>query len=171
MLIHAKYYKRVSLLMMKKYLLMLVISVVFLVGLVLIMFRTSEESQITRIDFTRLDTSRLKPNLIPAQNVVFYDEREWKDFWRKYGSGAPPQIDFGRYVVAGVFLGVKPNPGFGVEIKSIEQKNNHFQIEYIEYLPSPLKGYVQVVVYPYDMVYFGKVTGEIDFVGSKIERK
>jgi hypothetical protein len=128
-------------------------------------------NQKSTIDFNRVNTSTLKSNNISPQNIIFSNNEEWKQFWAKYGTNNEPKIDFSKYYVVGIFLGAKPNPGFGVEIKSIKGKNNYIQVEYAEYLPNPLMAYAQIAVYPYDMVYFPKTEGEIIFSGSKEIRK
>lgn len=128
-------------------------------------------SQETFIDFKKLNISTLKPNNVPFQNIIFSSNEDWNQFWAKYNLGNEPKIDFSKYYVAGVFLGERPNPGFGAEIKGIKKINGYIQINYVEYLPNPLYDYAQVIVYPYELVYFHKTHGKIIFSGSKEIRK
>ncbi|MEM2951181.1 MAG: protease complex subunit PrcB family protein [Nitrososphaeria archaeon] len=131
----------------------------------------TDEIKKTEINFNRLDTRQLKPDRIPAQNIIFTNKEQWKEFWAKYGSGVEPEINFEKYIAVGVFLGEKPNPGYGVEIIDIKKKGEEVKIEFIEYLPNPLKGYIQIIVYPYDIVYFPKTEGKIVFFESKKMRE
>ena len=98
-----------------------------------------------------------------ANNIILTTEVEWISFCSSNGILEIPEIDFEKYMVAGVFLGVKPNPGYGVEITSIKKKNKTIFIKSLEYIPNPLEGYIQVVAYPYDIVLFPKIDGEIIF--------
>jgi len=125
----------------------------------------------TEVSFRRLDTSTLRCEKIPPHNVIFYNKEEWGTFWVKNASNNAPEIDFTKYYVAGIFLGVRPNPGYGVEITNIKKKNNEVQIEFTEFLPNPKTRYIQVIVFPCEMIYFSKVDGKITFSGSKKVRE
>lgn len=155
---------------MKKYILIPII-IIFIFVLLSLSNVMKDEIKETELSFKRLDTSILKPDRIPAQNIIFFNDEEWKKFWAKYGSGIEPQINFERYIVVGIFLGGRPDPGYGVEISSVKKKGSEIKIEFIEYLPNPSKGYIQIGVYPYDIVYFPKVEGKIVFLGTKKMRE
>lgn len=115
----------------------------------------------------RFDASTLRPETIPAQNVVISDKDKLKAFWAEYGSAVPPKLDFSKYVILGIFLGERPNPGFGVKISDIIERSDTIEVRFTEYLPNPDMGYVQVIVYPFDMVYIPKTMKRIVFSGFK----
>lgn len=162
----------VTYLTMKKYIFIPIVIIATFVLLFLIRNVMTDEMKETEINFKRLNTSEfgLKANLIPAQKIIFYKKEQWKDFWIKYGSGIEPQIDFEKYIVAGIFLGEKPNPGYGVEITKVKKVNNKIEVKFTEYLPNPNLDYPSVLVYPYDIVYFLKAERKIIFSGSQIVR-
>ena len=123
----------------------------------------NETDQTTKISFREVDSKGLNPENIPAQKVIFRNQKSWESFWEKYGKEAAPQIDFTKYIVVGVFLGVKPNPGYGVEITQIQKLESEILIHIIEYIPNPKYDYPSVIVYPYHIVTFPKTEGEIVF--------
>lgn len=158
---------------MKKYIFIPIVIISTFVLLFLIRNVMTDERKEIEINFKKLDTSEfeLKANLIPAQRIIFHNEEQWNDFWAKYGSGIEPQIDFKNSIVTGIFLGEKPNPGYGVELANIKKVNNKIKVEFIEYLPNPNLDYPQVLSYPHSMFYFPKVKGEFIFSGSKKVRE
>ncbi len=154
---------------MKKYIFIPIVIIATFILLFLIRNVMTEEIKETEINFKRLNTGEfeLKANLIPAQRIISHNEEQWSDFWAKYGTGIEPQIDFEKYIVAGIFLGEKPNPGYGVEITKVKKVNNKIEVKFTEYLPNPNLDYPSVLVYPYDIVYFPKAKGNIIFSGSQ----
>lgn len=59
--------------------------------------------------------------------ALFRHDDKWKSFWEKgiapYASGRwirAPEIDFSKDMVVGVFLGERPDPHYGVEIRSVK---------------------------------------------------
>lgn len=129
----------------------------------------SQEAKENEISFKSLNTKEFKlmANLIPPQKIIFRDEKQWNDFWNKYGSSNKPKIDFGRFIVLGIFLGEKPCPGYGVEITKVRKIKSKIIVEFIEYLPNPELGYPAVIVYPYDIIFFLRTEGNVIFSSRK----
>jgi hypothetical protein len=102
---------------------------------------------------------------IPAQERVFCDSESWHAFWAKYSKDEPPEVDFKTHQVAAVFLGAKPNSGYGVEIDRVtyDPKKKQTVIHVIELLPDPKMGYAAVIVYPSDLVVFPAHPGNVRF--------
>ena len=121
------------------------------------------------INFKRINIKefRLKLNLVPPQKIIFYNEKQWNDFWDKYGSGSKPKIDFGRFIVIGIFLGRKPCPGYVVKITKVRKIKNKIIVDFIKYLPNPELDYPAVIVYPYDIIFFLRTEGNIIFSSIK----
>ena len=111
----------------------------------------------------------LRSDLVPSQELVICDQESLDEFWASYGANSQISLDFDLYVIAGVFLGAKPNPGYSVEITDIVRLKDSVKITYIEYLPDPELGYPDVEVYPYHLVYFESDSCEITF--SSIEKQ
>lgn len=120
------------------------------------------------IPFYKVDSKGLIPKSIPVQKVIYKDQESWEAFWQRYGKESPPKIDFTKYVIVGVFLGAKPNPGYRVEITQVQKADSRILIKIVEYIPNPNRIYATIVIYPYCIIYFPKTEGEIIF---KVEQK
>ena len=103
------------------------------------------------------------------QERVFSTETLWRAFWEKYRVSELPSVDFASNSVAAVFLGIRPSPGYSVEIRKItrDSSSGKITIHIIEWLPDPKMGYAGVNVYPADLVIFPVQHGEVEFVRSK----
>ena len=113
--------------------------------------------------FTRLEMEGLRSDLVPGQELIICDQGSLDEFCGRYGLDADMDFDFDTYVIVGVFLGERPNPGHRVEISEVLRLKDSVEITYTEYLPDPALEYPAVLVYPYDMVYFASDNCEISF--------
>jgi hypothetical protein len=106
---------------------------------------------------------------IQSQERVFTDSETWRAFWSSYQESEVPNVDFRKYQVAAVFLGAKPNPGYGVEIKKIiyNPRKKLTVIHVVESLPAPEMSYLALLVYPSDIVVFPPQPGKVQFVRTK----
>ena len=123
------------------------------------------------IDFKHLKTLSLRIEEVSPQEVIFSTKGSWIQFWNKYGEGEVPHVNFSQSIIAGIFLGEKPSPGYGVEIVGIQKIENQTEIQFVEYLPNPDLGYAAVLVYPYDLVVFPKTEGRFTFHSFKEIKK
>lgn len=112
-----------------------------------------------KFEILELDLSK-----IGSQRFAIYDHSSWVKFWSDYGQGDRPKVDFSKYNIVGIFLGERGNPGYSIEIGNTWNSNNQLNIDYIEYLPNPSKGYIQVIVYPYELLICSKKFKEINFI-------
>jgi hypothetical protein len=140
--------------------------------------RNERISGIQEVNFRRLkieevqrqtDGNVKEEDAIPAQERVFTDLNSWRAFWSRYGKGKIPEIDFKTSYVAAVFLGPRPNPGYGVKINKIsyDARKKLTLIHVKESLPKPAMSYIDVVVYPADIVAFPAMAGRVQFVQTK----
>jgi len=115
-----------------------------------------ERLRITEVENQNRGTVR-QEDAIPAQQRVFTDADCWRAFWKKHGIKAP-DVDFRTNWAAAVFLGPKPDPGYGVQISSIayDEVKGRVIMRVTELQPDPDMGYAAVVVYPGDVVVFRK---------------
>lgn len=118
------------------------------------------------INFNRI-TDSISVEIEQPKNIIITSEVEWNSFCATIKKTNTFEIDFEKYVVVGVFLGEKPNPGYGVKISTVKKMKDVVFIEYVEYIPKPFDGYIQFVVYPYDIIYFPKIDKEIRFASLK----
>ena len=131
-------------------------------------------SQVQDITFSRLKVEAaekqakgsIKEELaIKARERVFTNSESWHAFWSPHVDGKVPQVDFNVNQVAAVFLGAKPNPGYGVEISKIsyDPRKKLTVIHVVELLPDPEMSYLAVIVYPSDIVVFPAQPGKVHF--------
>jgi hypothetical protein len=99
-----------------------------------------------------LPTHGLRAEEIPADKLVFTRQSDWTEFWGKYATAAAPQVNFSQWQVAAVFLGARPNPGYGVEVTGCVAAGANIEVQYTEWKPAPDMVYAQVIVHPYDIV-------------------
>jgi hypothetical protein len=99
-----------------------------------------------------LPTTGLEAGDIPAQQAVFSREQDWLEFWKAHSKAPAPLVDFSHWQIAAVFLGQKPNPGYGVHIILAVRRADEITISYTESRPAPGMMYAQMIVYPYDLV-------------------
>jgi len=118
------------------------------------------------IPFEGIEAEGLRVGSVPAGNLVLRDGGELAEFWDRYGSGPQPSIDFERRMVVGVFLGERPNPGYGVRIVAVRRVGTGAEVVYEESLPHPDGIYAQVIVHPSDLVSIPRVSGQIRFAPS-----
>ncbi len=83
-----------------------------------------------------------RSGIAEAAQIVVRDQAEWASLWQKHSSvdanpPAPPAIDFGKELVAAVFLGQKPTGGYAVEIVSVERSNGQLTVGLRETSPAP----------------------------------
>ena len=89
-----------------------------------------------------------------AQTIIA-DSYKWEKNWAMLGFQAdPPKIDFNKYVIAAVFLGVRPTGGYGVRFGKPYQEGGKMIIPYEEVKPAPGQFVTQALTQPYQMKVF-----------------
>lgn len=92
-----------------------------------------------------------------AKQVSARNADEWDSLWKQHASGrARPSIDFGKEVVAAVFLGSRPSAGYGVQIVGVRQEGSALVVSYRETRPAPDALTAQVLTSPYHIVAIPK---------------
>jgi len=91
--------------------------------------------------------------------LVIDNSSRWKKTWHKLGFEiGPPEIDFNKYIIAGVFLGVRPTGGYGVKFGKPYQEEGKTVIPYEEIKPGPGEFVTQALTQTYAMKVFEKKT-------------
>jgi hypothetical protein len=99
-----------------------------------------------------------------ARQVVVRGDSDWSALWREHApEKSRPVIDFSRETIVGVFLGTRPNAGFGVEITGYREDGGRTVVAYRETMPSPGAITAQVIVAPYHLVALPRRAGTIAF--------
>jgi len=92
-------------------------------------------------------------NMDDGRQVSARSTEEWSKLWLQHaGERTRPNVDFGKEVVAAVFLGTRPTAGFSVEIVRVRQEGAALVVEYRETRPAPDGVTAQVLTSPYHIV-------------------
>lgn len=100
------------------------------------------------------------------RRVVVRDDRMWRALWAEHAgaSTAPPRVDFGTQMVAAIFAGDRPTPGYAVEITEVRHDGDTLDIVVSESRPAPGLMAAQVIVTPFHIVVLPRFEGQVSFV-------
>jgi len=95
-----------------------------------------------------------------AAQIVIRNRGEWASLWQRHSSldanpPAAPAIDFGKELIAAVFLGQKPTGGFAVEIVSVERNDGELTVSFRETNPPTGAIATQAFTQPFHIVRIG----------------
>nr|MCU0255777.1 VWA domain-containing protein [Vicinamibacterales bacterium] len=97
--------------------------------------------------------------------VLARNEEEWTALWKSLPARRPmPRVTFGSTMVAGLFLGERPTPGFSVEFTGVKIDGDTLLIEYVERVPPADATVAQMVTTPYFVAGVPKHDGPVKFV-------
>jgi hypothetical protein len=92
-------------------------------------------------------------NIESALQVLARNEAEWAALWRRHaGDREKPPVDFAKEMVAGVFMGSRPNAGFSTAIITSMAVKGVLVVRYSEAIPPPGAITAQVITMPYHLV-------------------
>jgi hypothetical protein len=103
-------------------------------------------------------------NMDDARQAVARTPGEWSALWRLHSPDRPaPKVDFGKEMVAGVFLGSRPTAGFGIEIVGTREANGALVVQFKQ--TQPARGLVtaQILTSAYHLVALPKRAGDVTF--------
>lgn len=100
------------------------------------------------------------------RRIVVRDDRAWRALWAEHAgaSGGAPAVDFATQMIAAVFAGDRPTPGYGVEITAAGQDGDTLRIVVSESRPAPGLIAPQVIVTPFHIVALPRFEGPVSFV-------
>lgn len=100
----------------------------------------------------------------PARFVV-RDLDAWRVLWSAHAGAAshPPSVDFATSMVAAVFAGERPAPGYGVEIVGSTRDGSSLSVMVKETMPPRGTMAPQMIVTPFHMVTMPRQEGEVRF--------
>jgi hypothetical protein len=88
-----------------------------------------------------------------AKQVLVRTDAEWTALWQRHAPDRPrPAVDFSKEMVVGLFMGSRPNAGFGTAVISATAGNGVLIVRYSETFPAPGRVSAQVLTFPYDLV-------------------
>ena len=99
------------------------------------------------------------------RRVVIRDDEVWRALWTEHAGPAAsvPDVDFRTRMVAAVFAGDRPTPGYGVEIVDAQRQANTLGIRVAESRPAPGLMAAQVIVSPFHIVALPRFEGTVSF--------
>jgi hypothetical protein len=100
------------------------------------------------------------------RRVVIRDDRAWRALWTEHAgaSAAAPRVDFATQMIAAVFAGDRPTPGYGVEITDVRRDGDAVGIVVTESRPPHGTLAAQVIVTPFHIVALPRFEGQVSFV-------
>jgi len=100
------------------------------------------------------------------RRIVVRDDRAWRALWMEHAgaSAAAPPVDFGSHMIAAVFAGDRPTPGYGVEITDARREGGTLGLVVTESRPAPGTLAAQVIVTPFHIVALPRFEGQVSFV-------
>jgi hypothetical protein len=101
-----------------------------------------------------------------ARRVVIRDDRAWRALWTEHAgdAAAAPRVEFGTQIIAAVFAGDRPTPGYGIEITGLHREGDSLAIVVTESRPAPGTLAAQVIVTPFHIVALPRFEGSVSFV-------
>ena len=106
-----------------------------------------------------------------SAELIITNSFQWEKTWAKLGFEAgPPEIDFNKYVIAGVFLGVRPTGGYDVKFGEPYQEEGKTVIPYDEIKPGPGQFVTQALTQSYRLKVF-KRGGEASILRKREDRE
>ncbi len=101
-----------------------------------------------------------------ARRVAIRDEPAWRALWAEHAgaAAAPPRVDFSTQMVAAVFAGDRPTPGYSVEIVDARRQGDTLGIVVTESPPAPGLLAAQIIVTPFHIVALPRFDGAVSFV-------
>jgi uncharacterized membrane protein len=103
--------------------------------------------------------------IVEPRRFVIRDPQAFAAIWAAHAGpdAAPPAVDFDTRMVAAVFAGERPTPGYAVAIAGTRREGAALVIAVDETQPDPASILAQVLTSPYHVVTLARDDGEIRF--------
>ena len=88
-----------------------------------------------------------------ARKVVIRTDAEWLALWKSHSAAPAPPVDFSKSIVVGVFLGMRPTPGYTVTVLRVTRTGTGAVVEYRQTEPDR-NGMMmaQMLTFPFHLV-------------------
>ena len=103
--------------------------------------------------------------LVEPRRFVIRDRQAFAAIWAAHAGpdAVVPAVDFDTRMVAAVFSGMRPTPGYGIEITGTKREGSALVIVIAERQPDASQVVAQVVVSPFHVVTLPRDDGEVRF--------
>ena len=103
--------------------------------------------------------------IVEPRRIVVRDAIEWRALWAAHAGPAEPapHVDFAADMVAAVFAGERPTPGYEIEIGDAHREGGALAIVVNEVPPPRGLMAAQVIVSPFHIVRLSRHEGEVRF--------
>ena len=100
----------------------------------------------------------------PRQTIV-RDAVEWRALWAAHAGpeAVSPPVDFSTRIVAAVFAGERPSPGYGIAITGTRPKGGTLELVVEERRPAAGAMAAQMIVTPFHIVSMPRHDGDVRF--------
>lgn len=112
-------------------------------------------AQATPVSFRVLDSGTHASGVTAATNYAAYSESSYLKLWGMvHGTdqSTPPNVDFSKEYVIGVFAGQKPTGGYAVAIDTVSDENGTRTVHIALTKPGPACITNQMVTSPYQLI-------------------
>jgi hypothetical protein len=117
----------------------------------------------TQVAFTTIAQGN-QSGIESRRDVVVRTAAEWQKLWKEHEPDAPPpDVDFAKSMVVGVFLGFRNTGGYRVAITSVEREGSEIVVTWKESRPGPQDITSQVLTFPHHIVRTERLDGKVVF--------
>jgi uncharacterized membrane protein len=106
--------------------------------------------------------------VIESRRFLVRDQNAFAAIWAAHaGPASPvPEIDFRSHMVAAVFAGERPHPGYSINVTGTRRQGPIVVVTVEERSPDPNLITPQIIVHPFHIVTFPRVDGDVRFSGG-----
>jgi hypothetical protein len=109
-----------------------------------------------------------------AKQEIARDVEKWQSLWKMMRGKSiplpePPEVDFQKHMVIGVFMGSRPTGGYSVHISRIV-KNDKLIVSVRETAPDPGDPVTTALTAPYHVVVVPRSDKPVEFVSEQTQK-
>jgi uncharacterized membrane protein len=102
------------------------------------------------------------------RRAIVRDAAAWGALWAAHAGAETnaPVVDFQSHMLAAVFAGARPTPGFEIEIAGLRRDGSSLTLIVAERAPAPGMAAAQVIVTPFHIVALPRHDGDVRFAAA-----
>jgi len=106
--------------------------------------------------------------MVDPSRTIVRDPSDWRALWAAHAGPdvPPPDVDFTTRMVAAVFAGERPTPGYEIEVVGPRRSGSALVVVVNEIHPSPGMLAAQVIVTPFHIVTLPRYDGDVRFIDA-----